>query len=580
MQHQPFKRIFFLIVVFFSSLFHVHLLLSIKPNFSQRRRTQIRLAQRAYRQRKETTISGLNRRVKTLEDAIEDMHNCFLAFNDRAFASGIETDNPIIAKHLRATAERLNDLANNSARQTEVEEEELDQILSAETIEVDGRQPKRRKRTAPLGPDRVPVLPWQTTIDEEANDNDGEVVHQAPLMQEQTANYSLSGWSSTAMQQYQAGTQTTNDAPSQPFDNTQQYSNSIPDINNMREFDAGDSMQYRVEIPEDQTMQNSLSFNNLPFSGKSSSKNLMPLGKRLSEIISLPSPKSYASQEASFARRLMRSSLEAGYRLLTDPNTKQEDLGRMCKLSWCFTTSPRIAAHMKAIMERTAKENLELWDVPERHIGGAGLHYPRVGIDAAGAPPEWWATSAPIGPHRLMEVETPVPEPDSAVVEKIVQRVGFDGEWFDSNDVEQYLRSKGLYLDGQSSVVELNEDETIPALTDTQGLSTDSPAASSTHESSGGPRSPRDPDTYWPNDSFLQDPDPFWSGDINSTAEAPYMNIDMSLGDTEFLGAKIDPANTHFDMFPDTMPTFNTKIKKFVDVEKFINSMYMTAVTF
>lgn len=44
----------------------------------QRRRTQIRLAQRAYRQRKETTISQLRERVNELEDAVETMKDIFL----------------------------------------------------------------------------------------------------------------------------------------------------------------------------------------------------------------------------------------------------------------------------------------------------------------------------------------------------------------------------------------------------------------------------------------------------------------------------------------------------------------------
>ena len=57
---------------------------------ADRRRTQIRLAQRAYRNRKETTISALKKRVGELERTIEKMNKSFLKFHDNAigFRSG------------------------------------------------------------------------------------------------------------------------------------------------------------------------------------------------------------------------------------------------------------------------------------------------------------------------------------------------------------------------------------------------------------------------------------------------------------------------------------------------------------
>ncbi|KAH0559870.1 hypothetical protein GP486_003618, partial [Trichoglossum hirsutum] len=74
---------------------------------ADRRRTQIRLAQRAYRLRKETTISTLKERLSELQSAIEDMSKSFLKFNDNAMSSGIAQMRPDLARDLKETAEQV-----------------------------------------------------------------------------------------------------------------------------------------------------------------------------------------------------------------------------------------------------------------------------------------------------------------------------------------------------------------------------------------------------------------------------------------------------------------------------------------
>lgn len=56
-----------------------------KPDQSaaDRRRTQIRMAQRAYRQRKESTLEELRKRVSELTNTIELMNKAFLDHRDR-----------------------------------------------------------------------------------------------------------------------------------------------------------------------------------------------------------------------------------------------------------------------------------------------------------------------------------------------------------------------------------------------------------------------------------------------------------------------------------------------------------------
>ncbi|KAL6863671.1 hypothetical protein J3F83DRAFT_745226 [Trichoderma novae-zelandiae] len=74
---------------------------------ADRRRTQIRLAQRAYRHRKDTAITTLEQRVKDLEASNEAMSKEFTRFYDTILAEGIFDMAPHAAPRLRLIADRL-----------------------------------------------------------------------------------------------------------------------------------------------------------------------------------------------------------------------------------------------------------------------------------------------------------------------------------------------------------------------------------------------------------------------------------------------------------------------------------------
>ncbi|KAL1647758.1 hypothetical protein SLS58_002559 [Diplodia intermedia] len=92
---------------------------------ADRRRTQIRLAQRAYRQRKEMTISSLQKQVEQLQSVIDGMNNSFLHFNDQAMASDIFALRPHLASELRSTTEAFVNLSK-TAKTVETEDERED----------------------------------------------------------------------------------------------------------------------------------------------------------------------------------------------------------------------------------------------------------------------------------------------------------------------------------------------------------------------------------------------------------------------------------------------------------------------
>ncbi|KAL7941213.1 hypothetical protein V8C42DRAFT_198602 [Trichoderma barbatum] len=74
---------------------------------ADRRRTQIRLAQRAYRHRKDTAITTLEQKVKDLEASNEAMSKEFTKFYDIILAEGIFDIAPHAAPRLRLIADRL-----------------------------------------------------------------------------------------------------------------------------------------------------------------------------------------------------------------------------------------------------------------------------------------------------------------------------------------------------------------------------------------------------------------------------------------------------------------------------------------
>ncbi|KAJ5129754.1 uncharacterized protein N7515_005793 [Penicillium bovifimosum] len=77
----------------------------------ERRRKQLRLAQQAYRKRKETTIGNLQTRVRELEAGIEDISNSFLSFSDLLIEDQLVSQYPHIASALQTIIQQCVSLA-------------------------------------------------------------------------------------------------------------------------------------------------------------------------------------------------------------------------------------------------------------------------------------------------------------------------------------------------------------------------------------------------------------------------------------------------------------------------------------
>lgn len=485
-----------------------------KLTLQQRRRTQIRLAQRAYRQRKETTISALSKKVAALESSIEKMQDTFLEFNDKAIASNIGKWEPSLAEDLKLTMGRFIDYAKSMERNSEIEEEALSPEMPPRLAKIDDV----RDGTSLSLPSATlqPAQPQSLLCMNE------------PVLMATASGLPLE------YQNYQTAEET-GDTQGSAYDNSQAL--PMGDSGIAPWITAEPANPYPVEAP-------------------------FP---SLNEP--LPPPVTYSFQESSFARRLLRSTVEAAVRLLTDPNSRREDIFRFCRFTFTWVTRARCLAKLKSLLATTTRESLEVWAAPQWHLGGSGLHYPRSGLDAGSFPPPGWAAREPMGPRRAMNVETPL-DP-SLDINAIVKLMGLEGDWFDSNDVEQYLRTKGVFLDGQSNWAE------VELALEPNPSTTDSPVGSSGN-SSGGPQSPHNPFPAL-NNALIQQVDTEYWGNENAVRFNPSDTVTgVPFTETSSFNHKSlnSTANFQGNVFSYNVSNTGYENKVFLDVEKFIRSWF------
>ncbi|PBP26932.1 hypothetical protein BUE80_DR002177 [Diplocarpon rosae] len=84
---------------------------------ADRRRTQIRMAQRAYRHRKETRITSLEQQVQDLRETNEEMSKIFISLCDFAVGNGLLQREPDFGQQIQSATEKF--LASTKASSQE-----------------------------------------------------------------------------------------------------------------------------------------------------------------------------------------------------------------------------------------------------------------------------------------------------------------------------------------------------------------------------------------------------------------------------------------------------------------------------
>jgi hypothetical protein len=368
------------------------------------------MAQRAYRHRKETTISSLEKRVQDLKGANEEMSNIFISLYDFAVGKGLLDREPEFGRQLQSTTGRFLALAkiaeDDEDNHGESGEKHGDEESGNSKTKGRRASPKKHKETTP--PVSKPANPWGGyTLSK-----DGSLGEEIDIGHQQYQQY-------RAREDLQVVTRPTEDNASFPFD-------------------LMDLQQYRVEVPQLEDY----------------SQTFFPQSQ-------LPLPTTHSYHEFSFARRIHRAAIERGLRLLTSKDPSHEThFQRVFGLSLLYERKEDIEARLRRLHNTSTKESLQEWRAPFVHVGGSGTYYPLHDNDINGDLRPKFRTGYSMGPFESQVAQVQ----DLLDDDMKCSLPGFEGEFFDSNDVEGYLRGRGLdippaadYVIGELDLLALTE---------------------------------------------------------------------------------------------------------------------------
>lgn len=146
----------------------------------------------------------------------------------------------------------------------------------------------------------------------------------------------------------------------------------------------------------------------------------------------------YAFQEVRFARQLQRYCLEHAYRLFTERQSDPLQIYRVFRLVPCVRDPGKTQPRFRQLLTGGRTDPLEVPGLPFYCIGGAGTHFPDVDKEGNAIYP----ANSRI-PRRVLG-NLPQPEPGAKGDKDNLEFYGFGGDWFDSRDVEGYLRLHGV----------------------------------------------------------------------------------------------------------------------------------------
>ncbi|KAK3401727.1 hypothetical protein B0T20DRAFT_121591 [Sordaria brevicollis] len=306
---------------------------------ADRRRTQIRLAQRAYRNRKETAIQTLEKQVKNLQKVNREMSNAFMKFHDFAVASGLLDSSSELGRRLLATKERFINISQAGGDDTDGNDDhEIRRRGSTSTAESIGSD-RRRKGVNQL-------------------ENQGN-----------SPEYMIGPIAAESSRQLFPGLTVTHEPISQSYLTTApdtDLSLSIPTTSQTTEFHpttTAPSFPKTFDLP---TVD--FNFDFLP------PPQHQPQPQVPSPYSALPAPSSYASHEITFGRRYQRFAIERAHMLVTMPNPPIDKLSKAFGFCLLFESPDMIFQRTLKAIARSKNESLFNWQYPFYHLGGAGTH--------------------------------------------------------------------------------------------------------------------------------------------------------------------------------------------------------------
>ncbi|KAJ5492683.1 hypothetical protein N7539_001429, partial [Penicillium diatomitis] len=134
---------------------------------------------------------------------------------------------------------------------------------------------------------------------------------------------------------------------------------------------------------------------------------------------------------SAFSKRLLLAALYQGYLALCNPSISLDQLQRPFGLIFSMMNRERLTSYFKAeLYAQVSQKPLDGWEeVPFFRLGGAGTHYPDGDTGAFIPHYQRWGT---------------VEDPLSLVT--VDSRKQLEGDWFNLQDLEGYLRDKNVLL--------------------------------------------------------------------------------------------------------------------------------------
>ncbi|KAM0498388.1 hypothetical protein D7B24_008210 [Verticillium nonalfalfae] len=439
-----------------------------------RRRTQIRLAQRAYRNRKETAIQTLEKQVEELKQNNEQMSNAFMRLYDYAVADGLLESLPEFGRQLQATTETFLAIARSSSEDKQPPAGPGHDSEEGNTGSPGSGSEKRRN---------VSGSPDVSAAHEHTNAGQpilmaGLIVHHEPEASfDEPAESDVSVWrhntlkaaSSSSAPAYEIVTQPTVHNASFPFGTS-----SSPPAETLA---ASTTLLFPTPNP-----------------GLSGHLTLAPGG-----VPALSSPPSLSYQERTFGRRLQRRAVEQAVRLFSMPNPPPEAVAGVFGFCLLFESRERIIERLANCLSVNQRETLSNWRHPFLHLGGAGTFFQDLNeLDSVSLETDMKEKGAGLehgrpGPTRPRPLvgnegtEEPNrskiardsnfgPGPWSPAVEETrdlrvdhrlrISSPGFEGDFFDCDEVEWYLQQRGIVIPPAADFVSADiDDSTLGAPT-------------------------------------------------------------------------------------------------------------------
>ena len=150
------------------------------------------------------------------------------------------------------------------------------------------------------------------------------------------------------------------------------------------------------------------------------------------------------SNEPTFASRLIRISYTGGYNLLLQSYLHPNLTTSIFKFFLALHTRESIIEHMHGILTSDSLDCPKYWKIPFVNLGGAGTHYPLRDEQGHIIPRKNNLFVIPTGQGSLARLVMGDTNRDTGV---IIDLTSYDNEeWLDANDVDCFLRERGIRI--------------------------------------------------------------------------------------------------------------------------------------